>query len=411
MCLGNLLMSRSVQNYAFIRYDPHPDMVASMKYFDFHSWFPKSIASLGIALMGSTALVVPSCFAQDDIRSRQFNSNPTPAPQPVNWFSPTPGQTPATNRTGAQWDSNPNPAPQPVNWFAQPGPAPQPVNWFAQPGNQNPGQTQTPAPGAPQTGALSGTGRTSVGGIAVGTRILVSPLSFPNEWLPATVLKVENGGYVIRLDKKYGEHYSDVFKVPDTSVKMGNVAAAPPGLGPISDFDAMRHGLDIMAGATMGGAAPAKAGMAGVNNFQANATNTGTRQDTTKTANNAANAYASTPPEYRPRPTNDNVKGVGAPPDGHYELYKLSVGSFIRIGSIEIRGNNYRGLTQDGAFHPYTIDTDGGITWTGGLVGMPQGWQLKKSFYTGLDPGGKPRIEVKYLGVHNTLETADATRN
>lgn len=346
-----------------------------------------------------------SCLAQDDIRSRQFDSNPNPPPQPVNWFKPTQGNTPETNRTGPQWDSNPNPAPQPVNWFAQPGPAPQPVNWFNQPANQNTGQGQAQNPTAPATGALSGTGRASVGGIAVGTRILASPLSFPNEWLPATVLKVENGGYVIRLDQKYGEHYSDVFKVPDTSVKTGNVAPAPPGLGPISDFDAKRHGLDIMAGATIGGAAPANAARANA------AAVTGGHNHPITTQNNAGNAYASTPAEYRPRPTNDNVKGLGAPPDGHYELYKLSVGSFIRIGSIEIRGNTYRGLTQDGAFHPYTIDTDGGITWTGGLTSMPAGWQLKKSFYTGLDPGGKPRIEVKYLGVHNTLETADATRN
>ena len=202
-----------------------------------------------------------------------------------------------------------------------------------------------------------------------------------------------DGGYVIRLDKKYGEHYSDVFKVPDTSIKTGNVAPAPPGLGAISDFDAKRHGLDIMAGATTGGAAPANAAAAkqgAPNAFQANAATAGRT--------------------YTPQATNDNVTGKGAPPNGHYELYKISGSSFIRIGSIEIQGNTYRGLVPNGPFHPYTIDGDGGITWTAGLQSMPPGWQLKKSYYTGPDLGGKPRIEVKYVGVHNTLETADATR-
>lgn len=223
----------------------------------------------------------------------------------------------------------------------------------------------------------------AVQGLTVGSRVLASPFSMPDNWYNATILKVVPGGYVVRLDQKPGIHYGDLFKIPDTSVKAGNVGPAPP-LPPMDANEARRLGID-----------PGLIGGAGQNAHG----NTGV----------VASAYSR--PEYPPQARNDNVKGLGRPPDGHYELYKISGSSFIRIGSIDMKGNTYRGLVAEGAFHPYTMDADGGITWTNGLVGMPPGWKLLKSFYTGLDPGGKPRMEVKYMGIHNTLETADATRN
>ena len=152
-----------------------------MKYSNDPLWFPLTTAFLGAVLLTGFVTIAPSCIAQEDVRKRQFDpnpyppepkktgpqwdSNPNPAPQPVNWFSPqTPTNPNEPKRTGAQWDANPNPAPQPVNWFANPNPNPAAVNWFPQQGNQNPPQPQTQNPTAPpQGGALSGTGSPAVG--------------------------------------------------------------------------------------------------------------------------------------------------------------------------------------------------------------------------------------------------------
>lgn len=104
-------------------------------------------------------------------------------------------------------------------------------------------------------------------------------------------------------------------------------------------------------------------------------------------------------------------KGVGAPPDGIYTCNKISGRSYIHIGTIEIRGGTYKGFSsQQGSFHPYTIDGSGSIVWTAGLTSLPDGWTLKPGKYVGLDYRGRPLIRVYYNSNRGAAEVVDATK-
>lgn len=104
-------------------------------------------------------------------------------------------------------------------------------------------------------------------------------------------------------------------------------------------------------------------------------------------------------------------KGVGAPPDGLYTCNKISGRSYIHIGTIEIRGGTYKGFSsQQGSFHPFTIDGSGSIVWTAGLTGLPAGWTLKPGKYVGLDYRGRPLIRVYYNSDRGAAEVVDATK-
>lgn len=102
---------------------------------------------------------------------------------------------------------------------------------------------------------------------------------------------------------------------------------------------------------------------------------------------------------------------VGTPPDGLYQCNKISLRSYIHIGTIEIRGKTYKGFSsQQGSFHPYSMDGAGNITWTGGLTGMPDGWSLKPGKYVGPDSSGHPRIRIYYTSPRGAAEVVDATK-
>jgi hypothetical protein len=104
-------------------------------------------------------------------------------------------------------------------------------------------------------------------------------------------------------------------------------------------------------------------------------------------------------------------KGIGAPPDGLYTCNKISGRSYIHIGTIEIRGGTYKGFSsQQGSFHPYSLNASGDIVWTGGLTSLPEGWTLKPGKYVGPDPKGHPRIRVYYTSNRGAAEVIDATK-
>lgn len=144
-------------------------------------------------------------------------------------------------------------------------------------------------------------------------------------------------------------------------------------------------------------------------------------------ANGAANAGANTAPiNHAPAQQNQTPHkypidapntaqagdvAVGTPPDGIYTCNKLSVGRLIHIGTIEIRGGTYKGFSsQQGSFHPYTMDGGGNINWTAGLTGMPDGWSLKPGKYVGPDNYGHPRIRIYYTSPRGAAEVVDATK-
>lgn len=104
-------------------------------------------------------------------------------------------------------------------------------------------------------------------------------------------------------------------------------------------------------------------------------------------------------------------KGIGAPPDGLYTCNKISGRSYIHIGTIEIRGGTYKGFSsQQGSFHPYSLNASGDIVWTGGLTSLPEGWTLKPGKYVGPDYKGHPRIRVYYTSNRGAAEVIDATK-
>lgn len=109
-------------------------------------------------------------------------------------------------------------------------------------------------------------------------------------------------------------------------------------------------------------------------------------------------------------PAQIKLAGKGQPPDGKYQCNKISGSSYINLGTLEIKGKTYRGFVAEGAFHPYTMDASGNITWTKGLEGMPDGWTLTTSNYAGPDETGKPLINIRYTSKRGAAEVIDAVR-
>lgn len=104
--------------------------------------------------------------------------------------------------------------------------------------------------------------------------------------------------------------------------------------------------------------------------------------------------------------------GKGAPPSGVYNCEKISGSMFMGLGKIEIRGNTYRGIDEAGrgTFHPFTVDSSGGISWSHGLTGLPDGWTLRSSYYAGPDHMGRPLIKIYYRSKSAWNDLIDCVR-
>ncbi len=242
-------------------------------------------------------------------------------------------------------------------------------------GTANAGQTTAGNGAAPPDGG---------GALTVGSRVLASPFSDEKQWFPGTIVKALDGGkggFIVRLDQKPGVNYQDVFQMNEKWVKPGG-GAAPPNQGGIDPNLVTYYGLDpSLAANKPNNQAPAP-----------------------KPGNTAGNQGGN----QQINKNEKHVVGKGTPPDGLYEVNKIYTGGYMYLGTIEIRGNTYRGLSEEGPFHPYTMDGAGGITWTAGLVGIPDGWSVDKGNYNGLDHTGKHWIQVRFQGFRNAEEIADA---
>jgi hypothetical protein len=101
----------------------------------------------------------------------------------------------------------------------------------------------------------------------------------------------------------------------------------------------------------------------------------------------------------------------GAPPAGKYNCMKISSsGSLMSLGTLEIKGSKYRGIGDEGDYAAYSVDSNGGITWSGGLTGMPDGWTVTSSKYVGADPNGHPMIKIHYTSPRGALEVMDCVQ-
>lgn len=101
---------------------------------------------------------------------------------------------------------------------------------------------------------------------------------------------------------------------------------------------------------------------------------------------------------------------MGSPPDGEYTCMKISGSSLINLGTLEIRGGTYRGLSKTGGFSPMVISGAGNITWSQGLRGMPDGWKITDSRYIGGDELGRPLIKIYYRSGSGWNEVMDALK-
>lgn len=95
-------------------------------------------------------------------------------------------------------------------------------------------------------------------------------------------------------------------------------------------------------------------------------------------------------------------------PEGNYSLAKISGGSLINLGTLEIRKNTYR-TDEKGKFAPFTVDAKGTITWSAGLTFLPDGWKHDYSTIT-FDKQGKPLIRIHYLSARGTKDIIDGTK-
>lgn len=94
--------------------------------------------------------------------------------------------------------------------------------------------------------------------------------------------------------------------------------------------------------------------------------------------------------------------------EGVYTLMKISGGSLIGLGELEIRGQTYQ-AAGEGGFKPFTIDGSGNITWSAGLNIMPDGWKLEQSVYT-KDGKGRPLIRIHYRSPRGARDIIDALK-
>lgn len=284
---------------------------------------------------------------------------------------------------------------------------------------------------------------------SVGSRVVCSPYSLDNQWLPGTVTAADSNGFTVLLDPRPGYGSNEEYHVSKKWVRPGGGAAPAPassggspsngsaagnGAGPGSFAVGQRvsanaisvykdeywkpgvitqmlpgayaikfddSGLEMVVkdkNVRPGSAAMPAAG----NNVT---TNTGNQTTPPAPTNGAA-----TPPRGPVVQTPKHVPGKGTPPDGTYTITMLTGGMLITIGTLEISGNTYRGLNKTAGFHPYNIDGTGNMVFSGGLSGMPDGFKLTSSGYEGTDNYGRPLIKIRYVGPTNTHDTMDAIK-
>ncbi len=101
---------------------------------------------------------------------------------------------------------------------------------------------------------------------------------------------------------------------------------------------------------------------------------------------------------------------AGSPPDGVYNCQKISGSSLISLGNLEIKGKTYRGIGDSKEFVPFTVSGSGGITWSKGLDGFPEGWKIQSSEFAGNDYAGRPVIKIHYSSPRDAAEVLDCVR-
>jgi hypothetical protein len=279
---------------------------------------------------------------------------------------------------------------------------------------------------------------------AVGSRVEVSPFGLETSWFPGTVLSNDGSGCQVRLDPRPGygkneEYYVQLRWVrasispppgPAASTSPGSLAASSKSIGTTGDA-ASSSDDNFVVGQRVSGnnVSPSanaywKAGTItkiispGVYEvlFDHNGLKMAMRKDFLRAGATARTTpiryYQSSTPATSAgvRQTSAPRPGKGSPPDGLYQVNMSSGGMHIHIGTLEIRGNTYRGLNKAASFHSFGVDGSGSIALSGGLSGMPDGFKLTSVSFEGSDHYGRPFINIRYVGPTGTHDVMNAVR-
>ncbi len=245
----------------------------------------------------------------------------------------------------------------------------------------------------------------------IGSRVMCSPFSMPNDYYPGTVLMKEGNAMLVRLDPRPNHTGNEIYKVQTQYIKPGT-GLRPANWAVVSDNDRSYYGIKSKAELESMVSGDGLTASAADSNSGTPASG-GSTSWSTKTHNAyEGNSYKTAgmgSKSYMPA-ASKAITGKGTPPSGLYECNKISGSMYIHIGTLEIKGNTYRGFANEGSFHPYSMDGAGAITWTAGLSGLPEGWKLEKANYNGLDTTGHPWIQIRYVSPRNAHETVDAIK-
>ncbi len=105
-------------------------------------------------------------------------------------------------------------------------------------------------------------------------------------------------------------------------------------------------------------------------------------------------------------PLRSEAAEKGPVPDGVYTLMKISVGSLINLGEIEIRKSKYRD-EEEGEFKDFKISDKGEIRWSKPLAFLPDGWKHVRSEFAGKDEAGRPMLRIYYKSARGASEVID----
>lgn len=234
--------------------------------------------------------------------------------------------------------------------------------------------SQASAP-ANNTGTTTGAASKTTGSFSVGQRVMadVSGIGQFKAGVITEVLPYDR--FRVQFDDEVGKY--DPWVVLLRNMKAGGPAAAP-------QQHAANTPQNIPNTATTANHAAAPA-----HNPAPAATHTTAPQQTTTQPHDEHAGDSDSPQWHTP--------GKGAPPSGKYVCDKIGAGGYGAVGDgLEIRGNTYRGIGQEGGFHPYTLGAINRITWSAGLMSLPDSWTIKHSYYAGPDYMGRPLIKIYY---------------
>jgi len=108
-------------------------------------------------------------------------------------------------------------------------------------------------------------------------------------------------------------------------------------------------------------------------------------------------------------PSRSNAAEKGPVPDGVYTLMKISVGSLINLGEIEIRKSTYRDEEQ-GEFKEFKISDKGEISWSKPLAFLPDNWKHVRSEFAGKDENGRPMFRIYYKSASGNSDVIDGIK-